>query len=171
MGHTSFKAGAGLGAQSGGAAAAAHEILREHGGLEPNPLRGLGDSAALASHHASQCNALAAMADQKIVFAQLEGLSIEQLDRLTAAGRSQAESLRAQVCEPVAVVGVQGLAGFQHHQIGDVHHGVDAALAGSFQTLPQPLGGWPIADPLKCCEGEQQGEITERSCLQLERGL
>ena len=77
LGHTPFKSGAGLGAKASGAAAAAHEILREDSSLKPNSLCGLGHSTALPSHHPSQGNGLIAMTDKQVVIAELEGLAIQ----------------------------------------------------------------------------------------------
>ena len=80
------------------------------------------------------------MADHQVVVAQLERLAIQQINGLAIRCQPHTKRFGALIGQLIPVVGVQWLAGFQHHQIGDVDHGVDAALAGGFQALLQPFG-------------------------------
>ena len=60
----------------------------------------------------------------------LAALAQPQLSRIRRA--------RGQPGQGLPVEGVERLAGFEHHQIGDVHHVVDRPQAGPLQPPLQP---------------------------------
>jgi hypothetical protein len=41
--------------------------------------------------------------------------------------------------DEVVVEGVQGLTGFEHHEVGDIDHVIDAAQADLFKDQAQPI--------------------------------
>ena len=90
--------------------------------------------------------------------------AIEGPEGLLAAGLAQADGLDAgantavfllsQAGQTGRIKGMQGLAGFQHHQIGDVDHRIDRPQTGTLQAALQPAGRWAQLDPRKGREAE-----------------
>ena len=73
--------------------------------------------------------------------------AIQSGERFTAAGLTQAHAVdlgqawTSYGSKPLGVEGMQGLAGFEHHQIGDVDHIVDGTETSLLQPLLQPGRG------------------------------
>ena len=140
-----FKTAAGLGAQAHAAGRLPHQLRREHGRLQPDRARSLMHGFRRAAHHASQGDRLIGVGHRQRRGRELMLCPIEAGEGLAIAPLAQAETAgigaaAAEGRQPVAVEGMQRLAGFQHHQVGDVHHVVDRPHAGLLQALAQPQG-------------------------------
>ena len=108
--------------------------------------------AGLTTHHTSQGDGLIRIGHQEVVATELPVLTIQQQQGLTGAGSPKRKGLGRWLLKAAAVVGVQGLPGFEHHQIGDVHQVVDAALPGGIKPLLQPRRRRPNRDTAECGE-------------------
>lgn len=138
-----FKTGAGLRSQTHASGAAAHLLGREHRRFQPEVAGAIVHGAGGSPDHSGQGDRLVGIGDHEGFFIQVQLAAIERLESFALLSLAQAESLQAQarpaqVRQSVAVIGVEGLTRFEHHQVGDVHHVVDRAQTCPFQPLLQP---------------------------------
>ena len=137
-----FVAGGGLGTvvvPQGGAA--------DTGGLEvgdlQNDLAGGGEDGVLdAAHDARQTHDARIVGDGQIVGAEGQLLAVEQRQRLARFGAAN-DDVPGDV---IRIIGVGGLAGGQHHIVGDIHQRVDRAHAGFPDPHLHPVGSGLDAD-------------------------
>ena len=141
-----LKAAAGLGAQSHAAGRTPHGLGLEHGRLQPDGRGGGGDSLFKAADHAGQGDGPVGEGHHQgfRVKGSLHPVQGEQpLLRfsLTNPDRSGIGWSTHRLCQAIPIEGMERLACFQHHQIGDIHHIVNRTHAGFLQALLQPGRG------------------------------
>ena len=120
-----------------------HEV----GGLQQDPGGPLTDLRRLAAHHPGDAHRRAlGVADQAVLTgvpeprAGVPELALHAVQGGHPLPRPRPSDHQTVPGEPVEVVGVGGLAQFEHHVVGGVHHVVDGSHAGQGQAAGQPLG-------------------------------
>ncbi len=102
-------------------------------------LGGFLDFGILPAHYARDADGVFRITDQQIVFGEFVRLII-QCDHLLARFCAPDNDLvAADVCR---VKRVHGLAGLQHHKVGDVDDVVDGTDTCLAQAQAHPVGGW-----------------------------
>ena len=162
-GESLLEAAAGLGAQAHAAGRLAHQLGGEHRRLQPDCGGGAGHGLPSSTDHPGQGNRPVGIGHREGSLAERAFLPIQAGEALAGTGLAQPQGRRlglpaAEGRQPLAIKGVQRLACFQHHQIGDVHDRVDRADAGLLQPPLQP--GWRRAGPQPL-----QGRHSEQSAL------
>ena len=132
--HTTLEAVRGVGVQAIGAGLAGHRDGVEEGAFEEQVAGLAADTAVLATHHAGDGQGAVVVGDHQGVGAQADFLAIQQ-DQLLALFRHAHADAAVDLGE---VEGVHRLAEFEHHVVGDVDGGVDAADIGTAQALDHP---------------------------------
>ena len=177
-GQALFKAAAGIGAQADAAGTAAHRLGGEDGRLQPDGRGAVGHGAVGAPDHPGQGDRGLGVGDDQGLFIELVPTAIEGPEGLAAAGLAEADGPNAgariaslrwpQAGQTGRIKGVQGLAGFQHHQIGDVDHRIDRPQTGTLQTALQPARRRADLDPREGREAEEAASFHggKDVCLQ-----
>ena len=142
-GQTLFKTTAGLAAQSDTAGRASNGLRRKDGCFQPDTGSALVHRLSRAPHDPGQGNGLIGIGDQEGLGAKGAVLPIKSDKTFALATLAQPQlgrirRARGQPGQGLPVEGVERLAGFEHHQIGDVHHVVDRPQAGPLQPPLQP---------------------------------
>ena len=109
----------------------------EVGGLQEHVGGVRFDLRVRAAHDAGEGDAGVGVCDEEVVGAELLVAAVEEGDALAGAGAADDD---AALGEAVVVEGVEGLAGLQHDEVGDVDDVVDGALAGGDESLLEPVG-------------------------------
>ncbi len=107
------------------------------------------DLAVEPAHHAGHGDGAAAVGDEQRVLVEGAEHAVEGLHLLAGFGApdDDGRSIFPRLgLQEVVIEGVQGLAEFQHHVVGDVDDVVDRPHAGPDQPLLHPEGGWPDGD-------------------------
>ncbi len=113
----------------------AHARRMEVGALEEHVLRPGVDLALGAAHHAGERHRASAIGDHEVRGLERPLLPVEGEQPLAGARRAHAHAAAPQ---PIEIEGVERLAELEHHQVGDVHDVVDAALARGLEARRQP---------------------------------
>ena len=140
-----LEAAAGFRAKTHAAGRAAHGHARKNRGFQPDRSGAVGDGLLGSPHHAGQGDRLVGVGHHEGVAAEIALLAVEGGEGFAIATVAQPHPLglglaALQGCQPFTVEGMQRLARFQHHQIGDVDNVVDRPNARLFQTLLNPPG-------------------------------
>ncbi|MDT4829886.1 hypothetical protein FQZ97_633200 [compost metagenome] len=144
--HATLEAVRGVGVQAIGTGLASDGDGVEEGGFEEQVASLGADAAVLATHDAGDGQGAGVVGDHQGVGTQGDFLAVEQ-DKLLALLRHAHADTAVDFGE---VEGVHRLAEFEHHVVGDVDGGVDAAHVGTAQALDHPqrgrLGQVDVAD-------------------------
>ena len=135
--NAALEAVGGIRREAVGTSAAGNGVGREKGALEEEFGGVEGDAALLAAHDAGQRQGAGFVGDQEGVSGRRDGLAIEEQHLLASLGQTHVDGAG----ELRVVEGVQRLAEFEHHVVGDVHEGADRTDAAAQQALLHPLGG------------------------------
>ena len=178
-GQPLLKAAAGLAAQADAAGGTAHRLRGEDGRLQPDIRRRLADGLLQTTHHTGQGDRAIGMGDHQGVFAQGALLTIEGDEPFAGPAGPQAHlacigRAARSTGQRIPVEGMQGLAGLEHHQVGDVHHVVDRTHSGPLQALLQPGRRRAHLHTLQGREAEQSalfhaGQVRGGGSQRLER--
>ena len=137
FGYAALKAAAGLSADAHAAGGNARDGAVEGGTLKHHLTGAVGDFAFLAAHDAGQARGAFRIADQQISAGQGMILAVQRAQRFAILGGAHDDLAAAHL---VQIKGVHGMAGFQHHIVGDIYNVIDGAHAGGVEHLPQPHG-------------------------------
>ena len=133
--NTTLEAVARVAAQNQPARCAADIGGREVSGLNEDVLRRIGDACRLSAHDAGNSECLGFVSDDEIFRRQAVGIAIKGDDGFTFVSLADNDASFEFRC----VEGVQWLADFEQHEVGDVHNVVDRAQAHALQPALQPL--------------------------------
>ena len=145
-GEAFLKPGAGLRAEAHAAGRAAHPLGGKNGSFQPD---GLGVSLHRRfrpAHHPCQGDGLIAIGHHQGFLAEGALLSIQRKEGFCWVGLAKPKRPRKGVSptafgKGLAIKGVEWLAGFEHHKIGDVDHVVDGTDTRPFQPALEPQRG------------------------------
>ena len=137
FGYAALKAAAGFSADAHAAGGNARDGAVEGGALKHHLTGAVGDFAFLAAHDAGQTRGAFRIADQQIGAGQGMILAVQRAQRFAILGGAYDDLAAAHL---VQIKGVHGMAGFQHHIVGDIYNVIDGAHAGGVEHLPQPHG-------------------------------
>ena len=165
-GQTLLETAAGLRAQAHAAGRAPHRLGSEHGRLEPEAGGRVAHRLRITAHHAGDGDRPVGVGHQQGFRIKAAFLAIEAAKVLAPVALAQAEGAgigRAGASQGITVEGVQRLAGFQHHQVGDIHHVVDGSHTGALQPPLQPGGRAGDLHPLKGGDAEETTGLDRRA--------
>ena len=143
-GKSFFVATTGIGTEANLTCGATHPGWREHGGFQPDAGGGAGDTAGQAAHDSGNGHWTVVAGHHLHPIGQDELALIESDELLSVTGGADGKTagvhrLARDPFERVAVEGMQRLALFEHHQIGDVDNRIHAVDAGTLQPLTEPV--------------------------------
>ena len=107
---------------------APERAFEKHGG------RRIVDARVLAAHDAGEAQRLFLVADEQQIRLEIEHLPVEQRELFAGVGEADHDG----AIEQPVVVGMQRLAEFQHHVVGDVDDGGDRADAAALDAFLHP---------------------------------
>ncbi len=132
--HAAFETVGGVGREAVLARAAGNGIGCEEGRFEEHVARIEADTALLSPHDAGHAEHVGVVGNEQGVGIEIDGLFVEQQQFF--ARRRQACMHRA--LQAGVVIGVQGLAEFEHHVVGDIHQRADRADATALDAPLHP---------------------------------
>ena len=138
--HALLEASGGLGADTEGAGCQTGLGIVKDRALEHHRMGLFGDLGLLAAHDTCHAGGLGSVADHQLAGAQRMRLTVQCRDMLAFPRLAHNDVVSL---DHFQVEGVHGMAGFEHDEIGDIHHIVDRAHAGAVEVLPEPQGAWP----------------------------
>ena len=103
-------------------------------GLEEHPRRCGGDARVPTAHHAAEGDGAIVVGDDEELAIERHFAFVEQFQGF--AGARVAHDDRA--VQGVGIEGMQRLAEFEHHVVGDVHERADRTQAGTLEALAHP---------------------------------
>ena len=128
----------------------------EAGGLEEDLSGRIRYFGILAAHDAGDADGFFAVADHQGFGRERVFLVIQGHERLAVFRHPGHKPV---ACHPVVVVGVEGLAGLEHHEVCDVDDVVDGAKPGCGKSRLQPFGG------------RADGDIEDEPCGKAAAGI
>ncbi|CAI8840095.1 hypothetical protein EMIT043CA1_230055 [Pseudomonas brassicacearum] len=132
--HATLVTVRGIGVQAIGAGLASDGDLVEERTFQEYIAGRRGDTTVLAAHYASDCQGTGVVGNHQGVAAQGHFLAVEQYQLLTLFGHAYANA----TVDFGEIERMQRLTQLQHHIVGDVDSGVDAAHVGATQALDHP---------------------------------
>jgi len=122
-------------------------------GLQYNAGGLISDRGELATHHTRQGGRFLAVGDYQVAGLQAVIFAVQCKKSLFLFGASDNDGRAGIVfvftCQHVIIKRVQGMTGFQHHIVGDIHHIVDRPEAGFNQGALDPERGFANLDMIK----------------------
>ena len=135
--HAPLEAVGGIGVQAIGTGLTGDGDGVEEGAFQEQVTGTGGHTAVLATHDAGDGQGTFVVGDHQGVVAQFDVLAIQQHQAFAGIGQAHADA----ALDLVQIEGMHGLTQFEHHVVGDVDGGVDAAHATAAQTLDHPVRG------------------------------
>ena len=136
--HATLVAVRGIGVQAVGTGLASDGDLIEESAFEEDVTGGRGvDAAVLAPHHAGNRQGAGVVGNHQGIATQGDFLAVEQHQLLAFFSHAHADA----AIDLREIESVQRLAQLDHHVVGDVDGGVDAAHVGTTQALDHPQRG------------------------------
>ena len=112
------------------------------------------DARGMAAHDSGKANGALRIGNHQEFGVERHRTLVEQGEAFSRRGAAYANgSLQGR-----RVVGMHGLAEFQHHEAGDVHHRADRAHAGAPQAIAEPARGLCL-----CVDTPQQAPAEARA--------
>jgi len=132
--HATLIAVRSISVQTVGASLARHRDLVEECTFKEHVASGRGYTAVLATHHAGNGQSASVVGDHQRIATQADFLTVEQYQLLAFLSHAHTDA----AVDLGEIESVQRLAQFEHHVVGDVDRGVDAAHFSATQTLDHP---------------------------------
>ncbi len=132
--HPSLEPLGRIGLQTVPARGPGNRARREECAFQEHVGRACGNAAALAAHHAGDCDRPIAVGNQQRFGVERRLSTVEQQQRLAVAGATYDH----RIFQYREVERVHRLTEFQHHVVGNVDHGIDRAQPRAPQSFFHP---------------------------------